>query len=130
MFDSARTLAIRATTFHCMVANLTTPSVASMPVQEAPGRSQLKLSLGDYSVNGASIGHGPNGTQFACTIGPLPDETVAALFRAAENHERVCLLLPEPLLLDVVTLEHKERAARSDRWTCHRPVQHVRLVTV
>ena len=91
-----------------MVANLITPSVSPMPVQEADVRSQLKLSLGDYSVNGASIGHGPDGTQFACTIGPLPDETVAALFRAAENHGRICLLLPEPLLLDVVATERKE----------------------
>ncbi len=33
---------------------------------------------------------------------------MAALFRAAENHRRVCLLLPEPLLLDVVTLAYKE----------------------
>ena len=79
-----------------------------MPVQEAPVRSQLKLSLGDYSVNGASIGHGPDGTQFACTIGPLSDETVAALYGAAESHARICLLLPEPLLLDVVALERKE----------------------
>jgi hypothetical protein len=91
-----------------MVANLITPSVTPMPVQEAPVRSELKLRLVDYSVNGASIGHGPGGTQFACTIGPLPDETVAALFRAAENHGRICLLLPEPLLLDVVATERKE----------------------
>ena len=79
-----------------------------MPVQDAPARSQLKLSLGDYSVNGASIGHGPDGTQFACTIGPLSDANVAALFRAAENHARICLLLPEPLLLDLVATECKE----------------------
>ena len=79
-----------------------------MPAREPDVRSQLNLSLGDYSINGASIGHGPGGTQFACTIGPLPDETVAALFRAAENHERLCLLLPEPLLLDVVATERKE----------------------
>ena len=90
-----------------MVANAQTPSVAPMPAQEAPV-SQLKLSLRDYSINGASVGHGPAGTQFACTIGPLPDETVAALFRAAENHGRICLLLPEPLLLDVVATERKE----------------------
>jgi hypothetical protein len=87
-----------------MVSTLNTPSVASMPVQEGP----VRLSLGDYSINGASIGHGPDGSQFACTIGPLPDETVAALFRAAANHGRICLLLPEPLVLDVVATECKE----------------------
>ena len=91
-----------------MVSILKPPSVASMPVQEALVRSQLKLSLGDYSVNGASIGHGPGGSQFACTIGPLSDATVADLFSAAETHARICLLLPEPLLLDVVVLERKE----------------------
>jgi hypothetical protein len=47
-------------------------------------------------------------SRFACTIGPLPDETVTALFHAAENHGRICLLLPEPLLLDVVATERKE----------------------
>ena len=91
-----------------MVANLKTPSVASMPVQEAPVRSELNLRLEDYSVNGASIRHGPDGTQFACTIDPYRTKTVAALFRAAENHGRICLLLPEPLLLDVVATECKE----------------------
>jgi len=91
-----------------MVSTLTTPSVASMPLQDEDVGSQLKLSLGDYSINGASIGHGPDGTQFSCTIGPLPDETVAALFSAAENHGRICLLLPEPLVLDVVATERKE----------------------
>jgi hypothetical protein len=80
------------------------PSGASMPVQEACVRPRL----GDYNVNGASIGHGPDGSQFACTIGPLPDETVTALFHAAENHGRICLLLPEPLVLDVVATERKE----------------------
>jgi len=91
-----------------MAANIITPSVTPTPVREPDARSQLKLRLGDYSIKGASIGHGPDGTQFACTIGPLPDETVAALFRAAENHGRICLLLPEPLLLDVVATECKE----------------------
>lgn len=79
-----------------------------MQVQETPVGSHFNLSFVDYSVNGGSISHGQDGTQFACTIGPLSDATMAALFRAAEDHRRVCLLLPEPLLLDVVTLEYKK----------------------
>ena len=94
-----------------MVANLITPSVSPMPVREADVRSQLKLSLRDYSVNGASIGHGPGGTQFACTIGPLSDATVAALDGAARVDARICLLLPEPLLLDVVAPNARKRSA-------------------
>ena len=69
---------------------------------------QLKLSLGDYHVNGASIGYGRDGTKFAFTIGPISDPTVAALEDAIRNHWRLCLLLPRPLLLDFVALEHKE----------------------
>ena len=90
-----------------MVSMLNVPSVSSMRMQETPVGSHFKLSFVDYSVDGGSISHNRDGTQFACTIGPLSDATMAALFRAAENHERVCLLLPEPLLLDVVTLTYK-----------------------
>jgi hypothetical protein len=68
---------------------------------------QLELSLAGYSVNRASIGYGPDGAEFACTIGPMTDETIAALDGAAENHGTVCLLFPQPLLLDLVAIERK-----------------------
>jgi hypothetical protein len=77
-------------------------------LQEARyARPELELSLGDYNVNGASIGCGPDGTKFAFTIGPISDATVAALERAAQTRDRICLLLPQPLLLDLVALERK-----------------------
>ncbi len=79
-----------------------------MPQQAVARVRRLDLKVGDYNVDGASIGCGPQGSKFACTIGPLSDATVGALEGAARNHDRICLLLPEPLLLDVVLLERKE----------------------
>jgi hypothetical protein len=70
--------------------------------------TQLELKLADYEVGGASLNHGLEGSSFACTIGPVSDETMAALDRAAESHGTICLLLPQPLLLELVTLERRE----------------------
>jgi hypothetical protein len=70
--------------------------------------NQLELSLADYEVRGASMGHGVGGYSFGCTIGPVSDETMAALDRAATSHGTICLLFPQPLLLDLITLERKE----------------------
>jgi hypothetical protein len=70
--------------------------------------TQLELTLADYEVRGASMGHGIQGSSFACTIGPVSDETMAALDRAAVRHETICLLFPQPLLLELVTLERRE----------------------
>ena len=69
---------------------------------------QLELSLAGYSVNRASIGYGPDGAEFACTVGPMTDETIAALDGAAEKDGRVCLMFPQPLLLDLVAIERKD----------------------
>jgi hypothetical protein len=82
-----------------------------MQESREPGcvRPQLELSLGDYHVNGASIGCGRSGTKFAFTIGPLPDAAVAALVATAHHHGRICLLLPQPLLLDLVAVERREQ---------------------
>jgi hypothetical protein len=80
-----------------------------MPAKEGSDVwTQLELSLADYNLKGASIGSGPDGIRFACTIGPVSEATLAALDGAAQNHGRVCLLLPQPLLLDLVVLERKE----------------------
>ena len=54
------------------------------------------------------MGYGAEGYSFGCTIGPLSDETIAALDRAAESHATICLLFPQPLLLELVTLERRE----------------------
>jgi hypothetical protein len=76
--------------------------------QEGHVGTQLELTLGDYQVRGASIAHGPRGSTFGCTIGPVSEETLAALDGAARDHRTIRLLFPEPLLLDVVELERKE----------------------
>jgi len=81
-----------------------------MPAQEEERRvgTQLDLNLVEYQVRGGSMGYGPEGGTFACIIGPVSDETLAALDRAAENHGTIRLLLPQPLVLDLVSLERKE----------------------
>jgi hypothetical protein len=70
--------------------------------------TQLELTLADYEVRGASMGHGVEGCSFACTIGPVSDETMAALDRAAGRHDTIRLLFPQPMLLELVTLERRE----------------------
>jgi hypothetical protein len=80
-----------------------------MPAEKHPGTgAQVELRLGEYHVHGGSISSGPQGMLFACTIDPLSDETIAALGGAVEHHRRIRLLLPRPLLLDLVSLERKE----------------------
>ena len=78
------------------------------PQQEGDVAAQLELSVGDYQINGASIGFGPKGSHFACTLGPVSDETLAALDSLVLTHGKVCLLFSKPLLLDLVSLERKE----------------------
>jgi hypothetical protein len=92
--------------------SLTTLPVASMPGKEERNvGAQLELNLGNYQVRGASIGYGPKGGAFACTVGPISDETMAALTRAVESRGTICLLFPQPLTLNLITLERKEPQA-------------------
>ena len=80
-----------------------------MPAQEINYvRPPLELSLAGYVVNGASIGRGRGGATFAFTIGPISDAIAAALDGAAQSYGRICVLFPQPLLLDLVMLERKE----------------------
>jgi hypothetical protein len=81
---------------------------ASMPSKkERPQGTQLELNLADYAIHGASVGFGAEGSRFACTIEPVSDETMVALDRAAATHGTICLLLPKPLVLELVTLERR-----------------------
>ena len=77
------------------------------PKKERPIGTQLELSLADYEIHGASVGYSVEGSSFACTLEPVSDETMVALDRAAESHGIICLLLPKPLLLELVTLERR-----------------------
>jgi hypothetical protein len=101
-------------TFSAVAWKLNAPSIAPMQeLREARCvRPQLELSLGDYNVNGASIGCGRGGIKFAFTIGPISDAAVAALVATAHHHGRICLLLPQPLLLDLVAVERSEQRVR------------------
>jgi hypothetical protein len=92
-----------------MIAAPTQPEPLSVSAEnEHHFGTQLELKLADYEVRGASMGHGIEGSSFACTIGPVSDETMAALDRAAESRATICLLFPQPLLLELVTLERRE----------------------
>jgi hypothetical protein len=64
----------------------------------------FELSLDGYEIRSGAIDHGPQGTVFSCSIGPLAAETLAALEDAQVRRCRIVLLLPEPLLLDGVAL--------------------------
>jgi hypothetical protein len=110
MCATARTQPIRGVTFRAVGRKLNTPSVAPMQELRRPRRvrPQLELSFGDYNVNGASIGCGRGGIKFAFTIGPISDAAVAALVATAHHHGTICLLLPQPLLLDLVAVEREE----------------------
>ena len=78
------------------------------PPNKNQAAGQLELNQGHYDVSGASISHGPEGTKFACTLGPLEQETMAALDDAVQSGQLLCLLFPQPLLLDLLALERKD----------------------
>jgi hypothetical protein len=110
MCATAQTPPIRGVIFSAVARKLNTPSVAPMQELREPRhvRAQLELSLGDYNVNGASIGCSGSGAKFAFTIGPISDAAVAALVATAHHHGTIRLLLPQPLLLDLVAVERQE----------------------
>jgi hypothetical protein len=92
-----------------MESKSNTPLLTWLPAGEAGCLGpQLDLRLGGYTLSGASVAHSREGGTFACTIGPMSDEAMAALDGAANNGGRVCLLFPQPLLLDLIALERKE----------------------
>ena len=77
-------------------------------LEREPGyvRAPLDLRLGDFRVTNASIGYSAGRTRFAFTI-ELPSDTMVALDDVAEKNGRICLLLPDRLLLDHIALERK-----------------------
>jgi hypothetical protein len=85
-------------------------STVSMPSQEvSSGNTELSLSLGDYNVVSGSIRCNQDEIKFAIAIWTLPEATAAALTATARHHGRICLLLPHPVLLDLVAVERKEQ---------------------
>jgi len=79
--------------------------------QERRGQLALELDCTAHQVTGQSYMPAPGGAGglFSCSVGPLPNETLAALDEAARTHAPVCLLFDaKPLILEMVTLERKE----------------------
>jgi hypothetical protein len=80
--------------------------------QERRGQLLLELDCTANQVKGASFSPAPGGGVgglFSCSVGPLSDETLAALDDAARTNAPVCLLFDgQPILLQTVSLERKE----------------------
>jgi len=83
-------------------------STVSMPAQEVgSGNTEPSLSLGDYNVPGGSIRCNQDEIKFAIAIWTLLGDTVAVLEAVARHHGRIRLLLPHPVLLDLMAVERK-----------------------
>jgi hypothetical protein len=80
--------------------------------QERRGQLMLELDCTAHQVKNASFSPAPGGGVgglFSCSVGPLSDETLAALDDASRKHAPVCLVFDgQPILLEMVTLERKE----------------------
>jgi hypothetical protein len=81
-----------------------------MPKQERRGQLPLELHFTDEHLGAASFAPSPgsDGGLFSCSLGPLSEETVGELERAARTRTPIRLRFSErPLLLDQVTVERK-----------------------
>ena len=69
----------------------------------------VELDCDQYRVSSASIGQGPRGTVFRCTLGPITDEVLEHLQGAARSQATLRLMFPkQPLTLeriDVIRVE-------------------------
>ena len=80
-----------------------------MPKKER-GQLPLELTFTDDHLGAATFAPTPgsDGGLFSCSIGPLTDETVGELMRAARTQTPIRLHFSErPLLLDHVSVERK-----------------------
>ena len=81
-----------------------------MPKKERDGQLPLELTFTDDHLGAASFAPSPgsDGGLFSCSIGPLTEETVGDLLRAARTQTPIRLRFSErPLLLSHVTVERK-----------------------
>ncbi len=80
--------------------------------EERRGQLALELDCTAHHVSGQSFMPAPNGGVgglFSCSVGPLPNETLAALDEAARAHAPVRLLFnATPLVLEMVSIERKD----------------------
>jgi len=63
--------------------------------EENGGATWLELNCSRYQLQAASISHSADGTVFRCSCGPLTDDRVAAVHRAARDGTPVWLVFPE-----------------------------------
>ena len=92
-----------------------------MPEQQSRGQLSLDLDCSACDVRAASFapGSGGEGGLLSFSIGPLSEDTVTALDRAAHSHTPVRLRFSKhPLLLELLKLERKDAQ-------CVRIVAHV-----
>ena len=72
----------------------------------------VELNCDEYHVKSASIGQGPRGTVFRCTLGPIPDEVLESLEGAARSEATVRLVFPkQPLVLERIDVKRVEPGA-------------------
>ena len=73
------------------------------------GQIPFDFHFGDSQVRSASFAPtlGSDTGIFACSVGALTNDAVAALERAAHRHTRIRLMFERPVLLDFVKLERK-----------------------
>ena len=75
------------------------------------GQLAFELHVAESTVTGMMFSPGPgsDGGLFSFSVGPLGDDALAALERAAQDQTPVRLMFSEhPLLLNLVSLERKE----------------------
>jgi hypothetical protein len=74
------------------------------------GQLPLELDCSDYKARERTFAPTPGASDgiFSCSLGPLPEETIAALDWAARVHGRVRLCFGSyAMLLELVALERK-----------------------
>jgi hypothetical protein len=71
--------------------------------------NDIELNCDEYHVKTASIAQNTNGTVFRCTLGPVPDEVVVTLEKAARGHGTLRLVFPkQPLVLERIDVTRIE----------------------
>ena len=69
----------------------------------------LELNCADYQLKSASMSHGPDGAVFRCMLGPVTEDVLAALERAAAARLEVRLVFAnEPLRFVRIDLDRVE----------------------
>jgi hypothetical protein len=69
----------------------------------------IELNCDEYHVKSASIGQGPSGTVFRCTLGPMSDEVFETLAGAARSEATLRLIFPkQPLVLERIDVKRIE----------------------